>query len=102
MLVALLSLLLGLGLGALVVWLVLRTRISHEYDRARAEMAADLATLAERLAGKEHELRRIEEAFDNEVTEREGIRAENSQLKAALEGERRAAHERSEAFKHAG
>jgi DNA recombination protein RmuC len=102
MLVAFLSLLVGLGLGALVVWFVLRTRVMHEYDRARAEIAAQLATLAERLAGKEHELKRLEEAFDKEVTAEEAIRAENTQLKAALEGERRAAQERSEAFKQAG
>jgi len=102
MLFALLSLLFGLGFGCLLVWFVLRTRVSHEYDRARGETAAELATLVERLAGKEHEFKRLEEAFDNEVTKREGIRAENTQLKAALEGERRAAQERSEAFKQAG
>ena len=102
MLDVLLSLFFGLGFGALLVWFVLRTRVSHEYDRARAEIAAELATLAERLAGKEHELTRLEEALDNEVTEREGLRAENTHLKASLEGERRAAQERSEAFKHAG
>ena len=102
MLVAFLSLLFGLGLGALVEWWVLRTKIAHEYDRARAEIAAQLATLAERLAGKEHELKRLEEAFDKEVTEQEAIRAENTHLTAALEGERRAARERSEAFKQAG
>jgi len=102
MLVAVFYVLFGLALGALVVWLALRSRISHEYDRARAETAAQLATVTERLAGKEHELRKLEEAFDKQIVEQQMVRAETTQLKAALEGERRAAQERSESFKQAG
>ncbi|HEY7784081.1 MAG TPA: DNA recombination protein RmuC [Pyrinomonadaceae bacterium] len=96
-----LSLVLGLGLGALVVWLTLRARISHEYDRAKAESAAQFATLTERLAGKDNELRRVQDAFDKELTGRDSLRCENVELKAALEGERRAASERKEAFQQA-
>ena len=102
MLDAVVCVLFGLALGALVVWLVLRSKISHEYDRARAETAAQLATVIERLAGKEHELGRLQEVFDRQIVEQEAVRAETTQLKAALEGERRAAQERSESFKQAG
>src|SRR5512132_3975474 len=94
MLMTFFGLLFGLGLGALAVWLALRTRISHEYDRARAEGATHLATLTERLAGKEHELKKLQQAFDKEFAEHEIVRNENTQLKAALEGERRASLER--------
>lgn len=96
-----LSLAVGLGLGALVVWLILRSKIAHEYDRARAEAATQMATLTERLAGKERELRRVQDAFDQELARRESLRNENTQLKAALEGERRAAAERKQSFQQA-
>jgi DNA recombination protein RmuC len=101
MLVAVFYVLFGLALGALVVWLALRSKISHEYDRARAETAPRLATVTERLAGKEHELRKVQEAFEKQIVEQEAIRAETTRLKAALEGERRAAQERIESFKQA-
>ncbi|MGH9971349.1 MAG: DNA recombination protein RmuC [Pyrinomonadaceae bacterium] len=101
MLEVFLSLLVGFGLGVLLAWLALRTKLSHEYERAKAETATQLATLTERLAGKEHELRRLQEAFDKQVVERETLRAEITQVKAALEGERRAGQERSESFKQA-
>jgi DNA recombination protein RmuC len=102
MLEALLSLLVGFGFGALLVWLALRTKLSHAYERAKAETATQLATLTERLAGKEQELRRLQEAFDKQLSEREAARLELMDVKAALEGERRAAEERSESFKQAG
>ncbi len=102
MLDAVFYVLFGLALGALVVWLVLRSRISHEYERARAETVAQLATVTERLAGKEHELRKLQQAIDKQIVDQEAVRAETMQLKAALEGERRAAQERSESFKQAG
>jgi DNA recombination protein RmuC len=91
----------GLALGAGVVWLVMRAKISHEYDRAKAETVAQLATLTERLAGKEHERVKLQEAFDKEILMQEELRAETTQLNAELEGERRAARERVESFKQA-
>ncbi len=101
MLEAFLGLLFGLGLGALLVWLTLRAKLSQEYERAKAETAAQMATLTERLAGKEQELRKLQEALEKQLKEREIERLELTHLQAALEGERRAAEERSEAFKHA-
>lgn len=102
MLEALLSLLFGIGLGALLVWLALRVRLAHEYERAKAETATHLAVLTERLSGKEQELRKLEETFENVLIEQDAAQAEVTELKAALEGERRAAEERSGAFKQAG
>ena len=84
----------GVALGALGGWLLLKTKAS-------AVSAADLATLKERLEGKEGDVQRLQAAFNNELAEHRQAREESMQLKAALEGERRAAHERTESFKKA-
>ncbi len=97
-------LLLGLVAGlacALLVWLVMRIKVQSEYNRASNESAMQLATLTERLAGKEQELRKQQDAFDKALAEHASLRVESSELKAALAGERRAGEERREAFKQA-
>ena len=97
-----LSLLIGFGLGCLLVWLLVRAKLSHAYERAKAETAVQLATLTERTAAKEDELKKLQEAFAKQLAEGDTTRAEITQLKAALEGERRAALERNESFRRAG
>jgi DNA recombination protein RmuC len=87
-------LLLGVVLGAAIAWSLLKTR-------AGAVSAAELATLKERLAGRETELKRLEASTTKEVAEHRRSREENAELKAELEGERRAAEERKESFKQA-
>jgi DNA recombination protein RmuC len=84
----------GVALGAVLSWFLLRARAS-------SASAADLATLKERLMGKESELQRLQEAFNSEIADHKHSRAENAQLKAELEGERRAAQERKDSFKQA-
>lgn len=94
-------LIVGLAAGGLVVWLVLRPRIKHEYDRARSESEAERATLAERLQGKIDRTRTLEgevseldaklSAFQNDNT---GLLARISSLETQLEGERKAAAEK--------
>ncbi|HVQ36994.1 MAG TPA: DNA recombination protein RmuC [Pyrinomonadaceae bacterium] len=84
--------LVGAGLGVAAGWFLLKTKAS-------SASAADLATLNERLAGREAELVRLQSAFDSEVAEHRHSREGNAQLKAQLEGERRAAQERKDAFK---
>ncbi len=86
--------LVGAALGAAVGWFLLKTKAS-------SASAADLATLKERLAGKESELRKVQDGFNNQVAEVKNARDENAQLKAALEGERRAATERLASFNRA-
>ena len=81
-------------LGVAVSWFLLRTK-------ADSASAADLATLKERLTGKESELQRLQNTFNAEVAEHKHSRQENTQLKAELEGERRAAQERKDSFKQA-
>jgi DNA recombination protein RmuC len=84
----------GIALGALLGWFLLRTRAS-------AASAADLATLKERLGGKEAELQKVQLALNDEITEHKLSRDANAQLRAELEGERRAAVERINSFKNA-
>jgi DNA recombination protein RmuC len=86
--------LVGAGLGAAAGWFLLKTRAS-------SVNAAELATLKERLEGKESELQKLRGAVDSEVAEHRRAREESVQLKAALEGERRAAQERKDSFKQA-
>jgi len=96
-----LGLLLGAVIGAVVVWLVFRGRAQQSYDNGRVDSAAELATLQERLAARENETRKTQEAFDREIVNREQLREAHSTLKAQLEGERRAAQERADSFKQA-
>jgi DNA recombination protein RmuC len=86
--------LVGAVLGLAMGWLLLRTRAS-------SASAADLATLKERLVSKESELLKLGESLSGEVAEHKNSRAENAQLRAELEGERRAAQERKDSFKQA-
>jgi DNA recombination protein RmuC len=84
----------GAVLGSVIAWFLLKTK-------AASSNAADLATLRERLGGKDSELQKLQAALNNEVAEHKLAREESGQLKAGLEGERRAATERMAAFKNA-
>ncbi|HKO97518.1 MAG TPA: DNA recombination protein RmuC [Pyrinomonadaceae bacterium] len=89
-----LFLFLGAALGAAVSWLLFKTK-------AGAANAAERATLRERLLARENDLQRQQQSFEREVAEHKQARAENAQLQADLEGERRAAQERLSAFNRA-
>ena len=94
-------LLVGIVVGAIAVWFVLRTKARQSYQTARSESIGQLAALQERLAGREQALFKLQEAFDKEIIDREKLREQSANLKADLEGERRAAQERKESFKQA-
>ncbi|MBC8028662.1 MAG: DNA recombination protein RmuC [Pyrinomonadaceae bacterium] len=87
-------LLVGAAIGAAFGWFLLR-------GKASAASVADLATLKERLMGKDAELHKLQDAFKTQVGEYKHSREENAHLKAELEGERRAAQERTDSFKQA-
>jgi len=86
--------LIGATLGVGAGWFLLKSRAS-------SASAADLATLKERLDGKDSELHKLQLALNSEVAEHKRSREESVQLRAALEGERRAAQERKDSFKQA-
>src|SRR3954454_6884946 len=94
-------LLAGAAIGALLVWLLVNARAKRAFADGKADSATQLATFNERLAAKERETVRLQQAFDEGVRESEALRQDNSRLQANLEGERRAAAERSESFKQA-
>ena len=98
----------GLIIGGLFIWLTNRTKLKYEYDRARAEIDTERATLAERLSGKEEQVRALREALDREVQQTNGLRAENAQalaelsaLTTRLEEERKSSQEKLELLSNA-
>jgi DNA recombination protein RmuC len=96
-----LMLALGVASGSVVVWLLLRTRIKHEYDRARSEFESERATLVERLQGKDQQTRKLEAdlsglnsrlaEFQNENA---SLLAQISSLETQLSAERKASIEK--------
>jgi DNA recombination protein RmuC len=100
-LISILMLLIGVAIGAGAIWLVMRAKAEQIYKGAKAEDAAQSASLRERLAARDQELQKLQQVWDREVAARDHLRETNSHLKADLEGERRAAQERKESFKQA-
>jgi DNA recombination protein RmuC len=76
----------GLVIGALSLWFINRTKLKYEYDRGRAESETQRATLTERLAAKEDQLRELRETLERESGHRDKLRTENSATLAQLSG----------------
>src|SRR2546429_4146620 len=89
----------GIVLGAVGAWLMLRAQSQRSYEKGQADSGSQVAALQERMAARDQEVQKLQQAFDREVSERDRLRDQNAELKALLEGERRAAQERSESFK---
>ena len=100
-LIPVLMIFIGAVVGAVVVWLILRAQSQRSYEDGKADSATQVAALQERLAARDQEVQKLQQSFDKEVAQRERLREDNADLKAQLEGERRAAQERSESFKQA-
>jgi DNA recombination protein RmuC len=103
-----LTFLIGLAVGAIAVWLLLRSKLKYEYERARAESEAERATLAERILGRDSQLQELRETLDRAVADNQRIQEENTKLRALvssletrLEEERKSAQEKLESFKQA-
>ncbi|MGH9914031.1 MAG: DNA recombination protein RmuC [Pyrinomonadaceae bacterium] len=101
--VTILMLLLGFAVGALVVWLILRSKIRYTFDRARAEGEAEVATLTERVQGREEQLKQLRESFERELAENSRLAELNTSLQARISAletqlveERKAAEEKIE------
>ena len=93
------TLIVGASVGALAAWLAVRAKSQRAFDDGRAASSAELAAFQERIAAKDRELQKLQATFETEVSAGDRFREENARLLADLEGERRAAHERSESFK---
>ena len=97
----LLLLALGLAAGALVVWLLLRPRIRHEYQRARGEFEAERATLVERLQGRQDHIQHLETdladlnlKLSESQTQNTNVLRQVSSLETELRAERQASVEK--------
>lgn len=101
-LIPVISIFSGILVGAVVVWLLLRAQSQRSYEKGQADSATQVAALQERLAARDQEAQKLQQACDKEVAQREQIREDNANLKAQLEGERRAAQEREESLKQLG
>src|SRR6266850_2310059 len=91
----------GIVIGAVIVWLLLRAQSQRSYEKGQSDNATQVAALQERLVARDQELEKLQLSFDKEVAQREHLREHNAGLNAQLEGERRAAQERSDSFKQA-
>jgi DNA recombination protein RmuC len=99
---------LGLVIGALSLWLITRTKLKYEFERGRAEAKSEHATLTERLASKEEQLRGLREDIDHERSENDELRDANSDalaklssLETLLKEERKGAQEKLELLTNA-
>ena len=74
----------GFVVGGAIVWLLLRSKVQHSYERAKAETASERATLIER--SRDHEAQA--HYFCNVVRERDAqiadLRAANGNLRAKV------------------
>lgn len=100
-LIPVLILLAGAALGAIVAALIFKAKTNRAFEDGKADSATQIAAFTERLTAKENELTKLQQAFDKELSESDRLRHDNARLQAELEGERRAAQERSESFKQA-
>src|SRR5256884_1116712 len=97
-LIPVLTLIFGAGIGAVVAWLALHAKSHRAFDDGKAASATELAALQERVAAKDRELGKLQQTFEAQVSDGDRLREDNARLLADLEGERRAAQERSESF----
>ena len=93
--------LLGAAIGGAISWLVSRSKISTEYDRARRESETERATILERLSGREAQIEELKDVLDRECEQSAKLRNENasaiaelSAIQVRLEEERKANREK--------
>ena len=92
---------LGLVVGTVSLWLVTRTKLKYEFQRGRAAAETERATLTERLARKEDQVRELREELDRERDQSHRLRTEAAEtlanfsvLQTRLEEERKASQEK--------
>lgn len=74
----------GLIVGGGVIWLLLRPRIKHEYDRARSEFESERATLIERLQGKDQQAQKLDAGLSGLNSRLAEFQNENASLLAQI------------------
>jgi len=96
-----LLLLIGIVLGAIIIWLIFRFKVQQAADRVRADMEPERATLLERLQGRDQQIKDLKDVLVKTQTETDQLENENISLKTKLseigtklEDERKAAEEK--------
>lgn len=84
MLTSLTLLVVGAISGGLVVWLISRAGRDYDFQRGRSESETELATLTERLAGKELQFEELRNSLSNESFENSQLRSGHATLQARL------------------
>jgi len=74
------ALLLGLLVGAVAIWLVLRERISSVVEKVKGESQVEIARLNERLAASQVDVKRLTSEKENLATLRDQLTAEQQRL----------------------
>ncbi|MDQ2783862.1 MAG: DNA recombination protein RmuC [Chloroflexota bacterium] len=93
-LVAVVSLVLGLGMGGTAVWLAVRARLQQVRDRTYAEITTERATLVERLQNAEQQAGYFKSAFDAREHDLARLSHELTDASARCAGAERSAEER--------
>ncbi|HUT09491.1 MAG TPA: DNA recombination protein RmuC [Thermoguttaceae bacterium] len=96
-----LAFLFGLATGGGLVWLLLRGKIQHAFDRGQSDGNVERAALAERLDARQQtidelgdKVRRLEQQDRERQTTEAGLKAKVVQLATTLEQERKQADEK--------
>ena len=104
----LLMLIIGIIIGALLVYFTSRSKLRYEFDRGRAQSETEIATLSERLAGKDRQLLDVRETLDMQTAQTNELQNENartlaslSSIQTRLEEERRINQEKLELLNNA-
>ena len=102
------SLLVGLLIGVVAFWLILRERISSAVDKTKGESQVEIARISERLAASQEDTNRLTREKDNLAALRDQLTAEQqrlsnqvAELTANLESERTQNGEKIEILKNA-
>ena len=97
----LLMLVIGIIIGALLVYFTSRSKLGYEFDRGRTQSETEIATLSERLAGKDRQLLDVRETLDMQTAQVNELQNENartlanlSSIQTRLEEERRISQEK--------
>ncbi|HEY4759434.1 MAG TPA: DNA recombination protein RmuC [Thermoguttaceae bacterium] len=88
--------LVGIGLGALAIWLILRGKIRQAFDQGRNENSTAMAALSERLTGREASIEELKNHLQQRDTSLHELQSQitalstrGAQLETALKEERR-------------
>jgi DNA recombination protein RmuC len=94
-------LLIGLGIGAGAVWLILRGKIANAFEQGRGESRMEMAALSERLSGRETSIEELKNSlqqrdvslreFQTQITD---LSSKGARLETVLQEERRQAQEK--------